>query len=143
MSLDLSVDHDEDLPHLEIPDPEEDEEDDDNEEANAHNIDFSFVYRNRALFDAFWETPAGFSDDEVDEDDEDVTGVEDSDDEFDEFGGIDWTKFGVGEDGDLSAWDQLGEGYDQEFASIRKSLWILAIDMHDQRFCSRGEAYCI
>jgi hypothetical protein len=34
-------------------DPEEDEED--NEEADAHNIDFSFVYCNRALFDAFWE----------------------------------------------------------------------------------------
>jgi hypothetical protein len=37
MSLDHSVDNDEDLPHLEIPDPEEDEEDDNNEEANAHN----------------------------------------------------------------------------------------------------------
>jgi hypothetical protein len=116
------------LPHLEVPDPGEDDGDGD---VNTDNVDFSFVHQDRALFNAFWETPPGFSDDEEPTDDEDdVVGLEDSDDKLDEFGSIDWRKFGVGEDGDLSTWDQLGVRYDQEFASICKSLWILAMDMY-------------
>jgi hypothetical protein len=61
------------------------------------------------------------------EGDTDIGGLEDSDDELEDEGYIDWAKFEIGENGELSAWDQLGAGYDREFASIGMS-WL--------KFCS-------
>jgi hypothetical protein len=64
--------------------------------------------------------PDGFSDEEDVDEPGDVQGIEDSDDEDGEFGCVDWARFEVGENGELSAWDQLGAGYDTEFANIGK-----------------------
>jgi hypothetical protein len=125
MSVDPSVDLDEELPFLKMPDPEEEDEE---EEGDSDHVNFSFMYCDRVLHDALWDAPAGFSDDEeFNADEEDVQGVEDSDDEL-KFGGINWANFGVGDDGELSAWDQLGVGYDKEFASIGKLAVIVHVD---------------
>jgi hypothetical protein len=65
-----------------------------------------------------WTLGDESSDESTVEDEGDVQGIEDSDDEWEEFSTVDWTQFKVGNNGQLSAWDQLGAGYDMEFARI-------------------------
>ena len=50
------------------------------------------------------------------EGDTDIGGLEDCNDELEDDEYIDWAKFQIGENGELSAWDQLGPGYNREFA---------------------------
>ena len=89
-------------------------------------IDFSFMYRNQTSHDPLW-VALDEIDEDADEDDTDIRGLEDSDDELDNDKYIDWAKFEVGESGELSAWDQLGAGYNREFASIGMScIWLHA-----------------
>ena len=78
-----------------------------------------------------WRISDEFSDEEPPHDD-DVQGMEDSDDESREFSQIDWANFEIGDDGNLSAWDQLGAGYDKEFANIRELdsyVYLIAINI--------------
>ncbi|KAF8230380.1 hypothetical protein L208DRAFT_1378517 [Tricholoma matsutake] len=87
---------------------------------NTPDIDFSFMYQPQASHD-LWVTL-----DEVEEGagegDTDIGGLEDSNDELEDDRHINWAKFEVGENGELSAWDQLGAGYNREFASIEQKL---------------------
>jgi hypothetical protein len=107
LTSDLSVD---------IPLPSEEDPTD------TPNIDLSFMYRGQALHDPLWTALDETSDEEVGEGDEvEVRVSDDSDDELDEPGYIDWDKFRIGEGGQLSSWDQLGAGYEKEFASIGTS----------------------
>jgi hypothetical protein len=72
--------------------------------------------------EALWTISGEFSDEEQSPvDGDDVEAIEDSDDEQGEFSQFDWSKFDIGNGGDLSSWEQLGAGYDREFANIGES----------------------
>ncbi len=77
------------------------------------------------MHEAAWEVPDDLGEyDKDNAEEEEIFRQEDDhttdeDDDFDNIGKIDWDKFrGFGKDGCLSAWDELGAGYYQQFASI-------------------------
>jgi hypothetical protein len=94
------------------------------DDCDTPDIDFSFMYRNQVLHDPLWVALDDVKEG-AGEGDTDLGGLEDSDDidELDDDGYIDWAKFEIGGTGELSAWDQLGAGYDREFASIGMSCY--------------------
>lgn len=100
---------------------------------DAHHLDFPFLYpflyQDWASHDARWTAPDDFSEGEEESDDaDDVQGIEDSDDGEGEFGNIDWARFKVGKNRELSSWDQLGAGYNTKFASISRHILTLCYD---------------
>ncbi|KAG5640999.1 hypothetical protein DXG03_006431 [Asterophora parasitica] len=103
---------------------EEDDEDDKNpsEEEETHGV----TYQDQASLQSIWErTHDNFDDDGPAADDPDALRLEDSDDKTHEY--WNWENFGMtGYAGGLSAWDQLGEGYNQEFASIGAASGLLS-----------------
>jgi hypothetical protein len=67
---------------------------------------------------ASWDStfPDSHSEDEESDGESPVSDIEDADDHI-----FDWDRFGSGTG--LSAWDELGEGYERDTANIGESRW--------------------